>query len=131
MTIESKDVQFQSYNYFLYPGISKIRSELDPASYLFSFSLLMSSQASDVESQMREVRATSETPSKKAAAATAAAIYERQSASSNVVLYVGLGMVSIGLIITFVGVGEKGFSASELKMVGPSLIGNPRTILSC
>ena len=33
----------------------------------------------------------------------------RASSSANVVLYVGLCMISIGLVITFVGVGDKGF----------------------
>ena len=33
----------------------------------------------------------------------------RASSSANVVLYVGLGMIAIGLVITFVGIGDKGF----------------------
>ncbi len=33
----------------------------------------------------------------------------RASSSANVILYVGLGMVAIGLVITFVGLGDKGF----------------------
>lgn len=44
------------------------------------------------------------------------------SSSANVVLYVGLGMIAIGLVITFVGIGDKGFRTLELKMVGPSLV---------
>ena len=43
--------------------------------------------------------------------------------SANVVLYVGLGMICIGLVITFVGLGDKGFKTLELKLVGPSLVG--------
>ena len=43
--------------------------------------------------------------------------------SANVILYVGLGMISVGLIITFVGLGEKGFKTLELKLIGPSLVG--------
>ena len=43
--------------------------------------------------------------------------------SANVILYVGLGMVCIGLIITFVGIGDKGFQTLELKLIGPSLVG--------
>jgi len=43
--------------------------------------------------------------------------------SANVILYVGLGMIAIGLVITFVGVGEKGFKTLELKLIGPSLVG--------
>ena len=62
------------------------------------------------------------------------------SGSANVILYVGLGMVSIsviiqslgiiivlqvciGLVITFVGIGDKGFQTLELKLIGPSLVG--------
>jgi hypothetical protein len=33
----------------------------------------------------------------------------RASSSANVVLYVGLGMAAMGLVITFVGLGDKGF----------------------
>ncbi|CAL4104814.1 unnamed protein product, partial [Meganyctiphanes norvegica] len=47
----------------------------------------------------------------------------RQTGVVNVVLYVGLGLISIGLIITFVGMGDRGFKTSELKLIGPSLIG--------
>jgi len=43
--------------------------------------------------------------------------------SANVILYVGLGMVCIGLVITFVGIGDKGFQTLELKLIGPSLVG--------
>jgi len=43
--------------------------------------------------------------------------------SSNIVLYIGLGMVAIGLVITFVGLGDKGFQTLELQLVGPSLVG--------
>ena len=45
------------------------------------------------------------------------------SGSANVVLYVGLGMICIGLVITFVGLGDKGFKTLELKLIGPSLVG--------
>ena len=47
----------------------------------------------------------------------------RASSSANVVLYVGLGMAAIGLVITFVGLGDKGFRTLELKLIGPSLVG--------
>jgi ABC-type proline/glycine betaine transport system permease subunit len=40
----------------------------------------------------------------------------------NLLLYLGLGLVAIGLIITFVGLGEKGFRTVELKLVGPVLV---------
>ena len=41
----------------------------------------------------------------------------------NILLYVGLGTVAVGLIITFVGLGEKGFKTVQLKMIGPGLVG--------
>ena len=43
--------------------------------------------------------------------------------SGNIILYIGLGMVAIGLVTTFVGLGERGFKTLELKLVGPSLVG--------
>ena len=42
--------------------------------------------------------------------------------SWDVVLYVGLGMIAVGLVITVVGLGDKGFKAFELKVVGPSIV---------
>ncbi|XP_076046667.1 uncharacterized protein LOC143028445 isoform X3 [Oratosquilla oratoria] len=47
----------------------------------------------------------------------------RQTGVVNVVLYVGLGLIALGLIITFVGLGERGFKTVELQLIGPSLIG--------
>jgi hypothetical protein len=41
----------------------------------------------------------------------------------NVLLYTGLGMMAVGLVITFVGLGEKGFKTTELQMIGPGLVG--------
>jgi hypothetical protein len=41
----------------------------------------------------------------------------------NVLLYIGLGMMAVGLVITFVGLGEKGFKTTELQMIGPGLVG--------
>ena len=41
---------------------------------------------------------------------------------SNVVLYTGLCVAAVGLVITFVGLGEKGFKTIELKLVGPILV---------
>ena len=43
--------------------------------------------------------------------------------SLNVLLYIGLGMVAVGLVITFVGLGEKGFRTAELQIIGPGLVG--------
>ena len=39
-------------------------------------------------------------------------------------LYVGLGTIAIGLVILFVGTGEKGFKTLELRLIGPTLIGS-------
>lgn len=47
------------------------------------------------------------------------------SSFANAFLYVGLGTVAIGLVIAFVGTGEKGFKTVELRLIGPSLIGRP------
>lgn len=46
------------------------------------------------------------------------------SSFANAFLYVGLGTIAIGLVIAFVGTGEKGFKTVELRLIGPSLIGN-------
>ena len=43
--------------------------------------------------------------------------------SKNMILYLGLGFFAIGLVITFVGLGEKGYKTVELKMVGPFVAG--------
>lgn len=45
------------------------------------------------------------------------------SSFANAFLYVGLGTIAIGLVIAFVGTGEKGFKTVELRLIGPSLIG--------
>lgn len=45
------------------------------------------------------------------------------SSFANAFLYVGLGTVALGLVISFVGTGEKGFKTVELRLIGPSLIG--------
>jgi len=41
---------------------------------------------------------------------------------SYVILYLGLGVMALGLVVTVVGSGDKGFQTLELKLVGPSLI---------
>ncbi|XP_066997594.1 uncharacterized protein [Anabrus simplex] len=51
-------------------------------------------------------------------------LYGHQSEAANALLYVGLGTVAIGLVISFVGTGEKGFKTLELRLIGPSLIGS-------
>ena len=43
--------------------------------------------------------------------------------SDNNILFIGMGLFAIGLVTTFVGLGEKGFKTSELKLVGPCLAG--------
>ena len=40
----------------------------------------------------------------------------------DLVLYVGLGMVAVGLVITMVGLGDKEFQTLELRIVGPSIV---------
>jgi len=46
----------------------------------------------------------------------------RITARLNIMLYVGLGTMAIGLIITFVGLGEKGFKTVQLRLIGPLLV---------
>ena len=41
---------------------------------------------------------------------------------STVLLYLGLGMVTMGLVITLVGLGDKGFKTFQLKLLGPALV---------
>ena len=45
--------------------------------------------------------------------------------SADVILYIGLAMISLGLLITFLGLGEgtSGFKTMEMKLIGPSLVG--------
>jgi hypothetical protein len=45
------------------------------------------------------------------------------STFANAILYIGLGTASIGMIISFVGTGEKGFKTNELRLIGPALVG--------
>lgn len=44
------------------------------------------------------------------------------SAAVNTMLYAGLGTTALGLVISFVGTGEKGFLSPELRLIGPSLL---------
>ncbi|KAI9586647.1 hypothetical protein GQX74_002494 [Glossina fuscipes] len=44
------------------------------------------------------------------------------STFANAFLYAGLGTIALGLVIAFVGTGEKGFKTVELRLIGPSLI---------
>ena len=43
--------------------------------------------------------------------------------SDNNMLFIGMGLMAIGLITTFVGLGDKGFKTFGLKLIGPSLVG--------
>ena len=45
-----------------------------------------------------------------------------ESGLSTVLLYLGLGLVTMGLGITLVGVGDKGFKTFQLKLLGPALL---------
>ncbi|XP_050419981.1 uncharacterized protein LOC126832955 isoform X2 [Adelges cooleyi] len=50
-------------------------------------------------------------------------LYElQQGAAANTLLYVGLCSVALGLIISFVGTGEKGFKTVQLRFIGPGMI---------
>lgn len=50
-------------------------------------------------------------------------LYElQQGAVANTLLYVGLFSVALGLIIAFVGTGEKGFKTVQLRFIGPGMI---------
>ena len=42
---------------------------------------------------------------------------------SNCHQFSGLGTISLGSIIFFVGTGEKGFKTQELRLIGPALAG--------
>ncbi|VVC35727.1 Hypothetical protein CINCED_3A007978 [Cinara cedri] len=46
----------------------------------------------------------------------------QQGAAANTLLYVGLCSVALGLIIAFVGTGEKGFKTVQLRFIGPGMI---------
>lgn len=43
---------------------------------------------------------------------------------NNGFMLLGLGTISLGSIIFFVGTGEKGFKTQELRLIGPALAGN-------
>lgn len=47
---------------------------------------------------------------------------QQQNSLINLLLYVGLCIISLGLIISFVGTGEKGFKTNELRLIGPCLL---------
>lgn len=53
------------------------------------------------------------------------------STFANAFLYVGLGTIALGLVIAFVGTGEKGFKTVELRLIGPSLIGKLVDLVLC
>ena len=41
---------------------------------------------------------------------------------TSIISYTGVCLVCVGLVITAVGVGEKGFTVVELQMVGPGIV---------
>ena len=42
--------------------------------------------------------------------------------SGNILLFVGMGLIGIGLVTMVVGLGEKGFKTVGLMMLGPCLV---------
>ena len=46
-----------------------------------------------------------------------------QTGLCDVVLYCGMGMIMVGLVITVVGLGDKGFHSLELRLMGPIIVG--------
>lgn len=53
------------------------------------------------------------------------------STFANAFLYIGLGTIALGLVIAFVGTGEKGFKTTELRLIGPIMIGNDGLLYVC
>ena len=47
---------------------------------------------------------------------------EEDAGGGHTVLYIGLGLVAVGLVISCVGLGERGFLTVELQVVGPENI---------
>ncbi|CAG7717280.1 unnamed protein product [Allacma fusca] len=47
--------------------------------------------------------------------------FETNLGPSYSAIYIGLVLVALGLVISFVGLGEKGFKTTELKLIGPVL----------
>lgn len=50
-------------------------------------------------------------------------LHRQYDAAANMLLYVGLCAVALGLVIAFVGTGEKGFKTVQLRLIGPTMIG--------
>jgi len=59
----------------------------------------------------------------KAELVTVAPSRRQEEGGVSALLYVGLGLISVGMVITFVGLGDKGFKSMQLRMVGPGLVG--------
>ena len=47
---------------------------------------------------------------------------EEDAGGGHTVLYIGLGLVAVGLVISCVGLGERGFLTVELQVVEPDII---------
>ncbi|KAK7573816.1 hypothetical protein V9T40_011007 [Parthenolecanium corni] len=50
-------------------------------------------------------------------------LHRQYDAAANMLLYIGLCAVALGLVIAFVGTGEKGFKTVQLRLIGPTMIG--------
>ncbi len=50
-------------------------------------------------------------------------LHRQYDTAANMLLYIGLCAVALGLVIAFVGTGEKGFKTVQLRLIGPSMIG--------
>ncbi|XKL68645.1 hypothetical protein PGB90_006414 [Kerria lacca] len=50
-------------------------------------------------------------------------LHRQYDAAANMLLYIGLCAVALGLVIAFVGTGEKGFKTVQLRLIGPMMIG--------
>lgn len=50
-------------------------------------------------------------------------LHRQYDAAANMLLYIGLCAVALGLVIAFVGTGEKGFKTVQLRLIGPIMIG--------
>ena len=48
--------------------------------------------------------------------------YETTSSKSDVILWLGLAVLVTGTVISFIGLGEKGFRTRQLRLLGPILV---------
>ena len=45
-----------------------------------------------------------------------------QRQRSYTILFLGLGLITLGLATTFIGLGDKGYRTAEFRMVGPATV---------